>query len=150
MSPRTVSVIVLVVGLLGAPLTAQPQQPEKTARVGILVPRPSAPEAETYKAFRQGLRERGWIEGRNLILDFRYADNRYDRLPILAAELVALKPNVIFAVAAPAIRAATQTTSTIPIVIETLGDARSAGLVQELARPGGNITVSPRASPSWR
>ena len=143
MSPRTVVVVVLVlvVGLLGAPLTAQPQQPEKTARVGILVPGPVAPaDAETFKALRQGLRERGWIEGRNLILDFRYADNHYDRLPTLAAELVALKPDVIFAVAAPAIRAVTQTTSTIPIVIETLGDAPSAGLVQDLARPGGNIT----------
>jgi putative ABC transport system substrate-binding protein len=139
MSPRRVSIILLVFGLL-APLTAQPEQPEKTARVGILVPGPSAPDAETYKALRQGLRERGWIEGRNLILDFRYADNRHDRLPILAAELVALRPDVIFAVAAPAIRAVTQTTSTIPIVIETLGDAPSAGLVQDLARPGGNIT----------
>jgi len=141
MSPRTVSVIVLVLGLLGAPLIAQPQQRDKTARVGILVAGPVAPaDAETYKALRQGLRERGWIEGRNLILDFRYADNHYDRLPTLAAELVALKPDVIFAVAAPAIRAATQTTSTIPIVIETLGDAPGAGLVQDLARPGGNIT----------
>src|SRR5262245_5684773 len=74
--------------------------------------------AETYNAFRQALSERGWVEGRNLILDFRYADNRYDRLPALAAELVALKPDVIFAVAAPAIRAVAQTTSTIPIVIE--------------------------------
>ncbi len=137
---RLVSVIVLVVGLLGGPLTAQAQQPEKTARVGILVPGPATPDAETYTVFRQGLRERGWIEGRNLILDFRYADSHYERLPALAAELVALKPDVIFAVAAPAIRAVTQTTSTIPIVIETLGDAPSAGFVQDLARPGGNIT----------
>jgi ABC-type uncharacterized transport system substrate-binding protein len=135
---RVVGVLVLI--LLGAPLTAQTQHPDKTARVAILVPGPSVPEAETYNTFRQGLRERGWIEGRNLILDFRYADNRYDRLPTLAAGLVALKPDVIFAVAAPAIRAVIQTTSTIPIVIETLGDASSAGLVQDLARPGGNVT----------
>jgi len=140
MNLRALRVIVLGVGLLGAPLTAQPQQPEKAARVGVLVPGPSAPDAETYHAFRQGLRERGWVEGRNLTLDFRYADSRYDRLPALAAELVALKPDVIFAVAAPAIRAVTQTTRTIPIVIETLGDAPSAGLVQDLARPGGNVT----------
>jgi putative ABC transport system substrate-binding protein len=96
--------------------------------------------AETYNAFRQALSERGWVEGQNLVLDYRYADNRYDRLPTLAAELVALKPDVIFAVAAPAIQAVAQTTSTIPIVIETLGDATSAGLVPDLARPGGNIT----------
>jgi ABC transporter substrate binding protein len=139
-SLRAVSLLVLGLGLLAAPLTAQSQPPEKTARVGVLAPGPSAPGAETYNAFRQGLSERGWIEGRNLILDFRYADNRYDRLPTLAAELVALKPDVIFAVAAPAIRAVAQTTSTIPIVIETLGDAPSAGLVPDLARPGGNIT----------
>jgi putative ABC transport system substrate-binding protein len=140
MSPRSVGVIFFVVGLLAAPFPAQPQQPERTARVGILVPGPSTPDAETYQALRQGLHERGWIEGRNLVLDFRYADNRYDRLPGLAAELVSLKPDVIFAVAAPAIRAVSRTTSTIPIVIETLGDAASAELVQDLARPGGNIT----------
>ena len=129
----------LGLALLWAPLTAQ-SQPEKMARVGILVAGPPTPEAAPHKAFRQGLSERGWIEGRNLALDFRWADNHYDRLPTLAAELVALKPDVIFAVAAPAIRAAAQTTSTIPIVIETLGDAASAGLVTDLARPGGNIT----------
>ena len=140
MSPRSVRVILLVVGLLAAPFSAQSQQPERTARVGILVPGPSTPDAETYKALRQGLRERGWIEGRNLVLDFRYADNRYDRLPSLATELVTLKPDVIVAVAAPASLAVSRATSTIPIVIETLGDAASAELVQDLARPGGNIT----------
>ena len=71
MSLRAVSFLLLGLGLLGWPLTAQPQQPEKTARVGILVAGPAEPEAETYLAFRQGLRERGWIEGRNLALDFR-------------------------------------------------------------------------------
>ena len=94
----------------------------------------------SHKAFRERLGELGWIEGKNLILDYRYADNRYDRLPALATELVARKPDAIFAVASPAIRAAMEATSTIPIVIETLGDALSAGLVPDLARPGGNIT----------
>jgi ABC-type uncharacterized transport system substrate-binding protein len=122
MGLRRVGLVALVLGVLVTPLTAQPQQPGRTARVGILVPGSPAPEADTYKAFRQGLRERGWIEGQNLILDFRFADNRYGRLPALAAELVALKPDAIFAVASPAIRAAKQATSTIPIVIETLGD----------------------------
>jgi len=134
-----VGLLILGLALLLPPVGAQ-SQPEKTARVGVLVPGPAAPESDTHSAFRQVLGERGWIEGRNLILDFRYADNRYDRLPALAAELVALKPDVIFAIAAPAIRAVAQTTSTIPIVIETLGDAPSAGLVPDLARPGGNIT----------
>ncbi len=137
---RVISLVSLVCGLLLAPLAAEPQQPERAARVGVLVAGPSDPEAATYKAFRTRLVELGWIEGKNLILDFRYADNRYDRLPALATELVAWKPDVIFAVASPAIRAAMQATSTIPIVIETLGDAVSAGLVADLARPGGNVT----------
>ena len=114
----------LGLALLWAPLTAQ-AQPEKMARVGILVAGPPTPEAATHKAFRQALSERGWIEGRNLALDFRWADNRYDRLPTLAAELVTLKPDVIFAVAAPAIRAAARTTSTIPSSSRRLATRRA-------------------------
>ncbi|MEO8134266.1 MAG: ABC transporter substrate-binding protein [Betaproteobacteria bacterium] len=135
---RVVSLVGLLPGLLAAPLLAQPQQYGRTARVGILAAAPPNPEG--YKAFRQGLLERGWVEGKNLVLDFRSADNQYDLLPALATELVALKPDVIFAVAAPAIRAAMQATSTIPVVIEMLGDAQSAGFVADLARPGGNVT----------
>ena len=108
--------------------------------MGVLVAGFAVPGAETFKAFRARLSELGWVEGKNLVLDFRYADNRYDRLPALATELVARKPDAIFAVAAPAIRAAMQATSTIPIVIETLGDALSAGVVPDLARPSGNVT----------
>jgi putative tryptophan/tyrosine transport system substrate-binding protein len=123
-----------------APVAAQPQQSGRAARVGVLVAGFAVPDAETFKAFRERLSELGWIEGKNLILDFRYAANRYDRLPALATELVARKPDAIFAVAAPAIKAAMQATSTIPIVIETLGDALSAGVVPDLARPSGNVT----------
>ena len=108
--------------------------------MGVLVAGSAVPDAETFKAFRARLSELGWIEGKNLALDFRYADNRYDRLPALATELVVRKPDAIFAVAAPAIKAAMQATSTIPIVIETLGDALSAGVVPDLARPSGNVT----------
>ena len=74
-----VGLLILGLALLLPPVGAQ-SQPEKTARVGVLVPGPAAPESDTHSAFRQVLGERGWIEGRNLILDFRYADNRYDRL----------------------------------------------------------------------
>jgi putative ABC transport system substrate-binding protein len=130
----------LLLGLLAAPLAAEGQQAGKVWRVGVLVPGVSAGSGEYIEVFRGGLRELGWIEGRNLVLDVRYADNRYDRLPALAAELVALKPDVIFAAAAPAIRAVTQATRTIPIVFETLGDALASGLVSNLARPGGNVT----------
>ena len=126
--------------LLAAPLAAQPQSTGRTARVGVLVAGYAVPDADTFKAFRERLSELGWVEGKNLVLEFRYADNRYDRLPALATELIARKPDVIFAVAAPAIKAATEATRTIPIVIETLGDALSAGVVPDLARPGGNVT----------
>ena len=108
--------------------------------MGVLVAGFAVPDAETFRAFRERLSELGWIEGKNLVLDFRHAENRYDRLPALATELVARKPDAIFAVAAPAIRAAMQAKSTIPIVIETLGDALSAGVVPDLARPSGNVT----------
>src|SRR6185295_5661360 len=131
----------VTLGLLAVPLAVAAQPGSKTARVGVLVPGPPDPKpVDTHTAFREGLRERGWIEGQNLVLDFRYAHNKYERLPGLARELVALKPDAIFAVASPAIHAAIQATTTIPIVIETLGDALSAGLVRDLARPGGNVT----------
>jgi putative ABC transport system substrate-binding protein len=123
------------------PRSVGAQQPDKTARVGVLVPGPPDPGAnETYQAFGKALRDLGWIEGQNLTLEFRYANNRYDELPRLARELVALKSDVIFAVAAPATRAAVEATSTTPIVFETLGDATGAGLVAGLARPGRNVT----------
>jgi putative tryptophan/tyrosine transport system substrate-binding protein len=134
---RLVALVPLVLGLLMAPPPAHPQQQGRTVRVGVLA---AAPSPEPYTAFRQGLLELGWIEGKNLVLDFRHADNRYNRLPALAAELVAAKPDAIFALAAPSIRAAMQATKTIPIVIEMLGDALSAGFVSDLARPGGNVT----------
>jgi putative ABC transport system substrate-binding protein len=133
--------VAAMAAVVTVPSTIGAQQAGATPRVGVLVPGPPDPQAaDTYKAFREALRELGWREGLNLILDFRYANNRYDRLPGLARELVALKPDAIFAVAAPATRAAVEATDTIPIVFETLGDATSAGFVAGLARPGRNIT----------
>jgi len=137
---RAFALVSLVVAVLVASVEGQAQRPERTARVGVLVPGLSTVAPEPPDAFRQGLRERGWIEGQTLVLDVRFAENRYDRLPALAKELVARKPDVIFTVASPAIRATTDATTTIPIVIETLGDAVGAGLVPHLARPGGNVT----------
>ena len=134
---RPVALAALVFGLLVSPRPAQPQQQERTVREGVFA---AAPSPEGYTAFREGLLRLGWIEGKSLVLDFRHADNRYDRLSALATELVATKPDAIFAVAAPSIRAAMQATRTIPIVIEMLGDAQSAGFVSDLARPGGNVT----------
>jgi ABC-type uncharacterized transport system substrate-binding protein len=122
-------------GLRGA--HAQPAA--RTARVGILASSTEAAFADNVEVFRQALHELGWVNGRNVTLEVRYAD-AYQRLPVLAAELVGLKVDVIFAMASPAARAAKQTTTAVPIVMETLGDAVTTGLVPNLARPGGNVT----------
>jgi putative ABC transport system substrate-binding protein len=117
------------------------QQPNKVARIGIL--RANSPSANTstgLEAFRQGLRELGDVEGQNISLDYRWARNKYERLPDLAAELARLKVDVIFTFATPATDAAKQATKTIPIVFVNVGDPVASGLVASLAQPGGNIT----------
>lgn len=130
----------LIFAVLLTPLSMRAQQAGKVARVGLLFPSTPAPWVEPMRIFRQRLLELGWTEGQNLVLDFRYADNKRDQLPALAAELAALKPDAIFAAGSGATRAAVQATTTIPIVFETLGDAVSSGLVPNLTRPGGNVT----------
>ena len=130
----------LSASLLAAPLVAEAQQAGRVARVGVLGSSTEATFAENVVVFRKTLQDLGWVEGRNLSLEVRYATEGYHRLPALAAELVGLNVDVIFALASPAIRAAKQATTAIPIVMETLGDAVSTGLVQSLARPGGNVT----------
>lgn len=130
--------ILLLAGLL-TPLGTRAQQGGK-GRVGLLFPSTPAPWVESLRVFRQRLLELGWTEGQNLILDFRYADNKTDQLPALAAELVGLKPDVIFAGGSVATQAVVRTGTTIPVVFETYGDAVSLGLVPNLARPGGTVT----------
>src|SRR5262245_48230118 len=125
-------------GLLAAPLAAEAQQGGKLSRVGVLM-NLYPPDAGPPQALRQGLRDLGYIEGQNLVIDWRYQLGRVDRLPTLAAELVRLKPDVIVADSTPAIRAAMQATSTIPIVMEA-ADAVGSGFVTNLGRPGGNVT----------
>lgn len=115
-------------------------QPAKVARVGLLASSTEETFAANVKVFRRSLRDLGWVEGQNLTLESRYARDRYDQLPDLAAALVKLEVDVIVAMANPAIQAARRATTTIPIVFETLGDAVSTGLVSSLARPGGNVT----------
>jgi putative ABC transport system substrate-binding protein len=115
-------------------------QPAKQARVGLLASSTADTFRENLNVFRKGMHDLGWVEGQNLILEARYANERYDELPRLAAGLVTLGVDVIFAMAFPAIQAAKRATTTIPIVIETLGDAVGTGLVSNLARPGGNVT----------
>jgi putative ABC transport system substrate-binding protein len=128
----------LASGLLAAPLAAE-GQPGKVHRIGYLSSGPST--SNLYRgAFQQNLRELGWVEGQNIVTDYRFAEGRLDRLPDLAAELVRLKVDVIVASPTPAAVAAKNATGTIPIVAWGLGDPVGLGLVASLARPGGNIT----------
>ncbi len=134
----------LALGLLAAPLAAPAQQPPgKTARIGLLGDVPSFLD----EAFRQGLRELGYVQGQNITIEYRSADWKYERLPGLAAELVRLKVDVIVAASPPATEAAKQATSTIPIVFTVSGDPVAEGFVASLARPGGNLTGLATISP---
>jgi putative ABC transport system substrate-binding protein len=136
------------VGLVGGaaiaavwPREAGAQQPSgKTFRIGFLGLPAADSLPERTNAFRAGLRDHGYQEGRNLIVEYRWANNQYDRLPALLAELIDLKVDVIVTHGTPGVMAAKQSTSTIPIVIATVGDAEASGLVSSLARPGGNVT----------
>jgi putative ABC transport system substrate-binding protein len=130
--------VALVGGALAWPLTADAQQPGKIPRIGILNNGPAA--LQRPNPFLQGLEELGYIEGQNLAIEFRFADWKLDRLPALAAELVARKVDVIVAVATPAARAAKHATNTIPIVAVSMGDPVGDELVASLGSPGGNVT----------
>ena len=134
--------VILTVGLALAPLgTAAAQPPEKVPRVGYLSPGSSSDPARLrrFEAFRVGLRELGYVEGRNIAIESRWADGQYDRYPALAADLVRLKVDVIVAQSGAATQAAQQATRTIPIVMSLVLDPVGIGLVPSLARPGGNV-----------
>jgi len=130
----------LAVFLLTVPLAAKAQTPAKVPRIGFLSSRSPAQSGPYIELFRQGLRELGYVEGQNIVIEYRFAEGRPERLPALAAELVRLKVDVIVTTAPPAPEAAKQATSTIPIVFATAVDPVANGLVASLARPGGNIT----------
>ena len=132
----------LLRGLLGAPFVAESQSVPKVPRIGFLGAASATGYATQLEAFRLGLRDLGYVEGQNLVVEYRWADGRYERLTPLAAELVALKVDVILTHGTPGTQAAKQATSTIPIVVVVVGDAVATGLVQSLARPGGNVTGS--------
>jgi putative ABC transport system substrate-binding protein len=126
--------------VLAAPLAAEAQQPAKVPRIGFLTtPSPTA-AAYYLEAFREGLRELGYVEGKTIAIEYRFAEGRPERLPALAAELVRLKVDVIVTGGPPAPEEAKQATSTIPIVFAVAGDPVGEGLVASLARPGGNVT----------
>lgn len=129
-------------GVLAAPLVGPGQAADRSYRIGVLSPFSSSfGPGPSFETFRHTLRELGYIEGRNLALEYRWADGRYDQLPRLAAELVRLRPDVIFSSwSTPAALATKKATSTSPVVFAGVGDAVGVGLVASLARPGANVT----------
>ena len=131
---------VIAGGLVAAPLAAEAQQAVKIARIGFLTPNMAASPPHVREAFLQGLRDLGYVEGRNVVIEYRDAEGKSERFPALAAELVALKVDVIVAPGTPAALAAKQATRTLPIVFPIAGDPVTSGLVTSLARPGGNVT----------
>lgn len=143
MRHRTAGLLLAVIGIalvLALPATAGAQPAGRVWKIGVLEPFHAAVRASLIDALRQGLRELGYEEGRNFVLEARYADGKLDRLPDLAAELVKLNVDVILAGSTQGIRAAQHATQTIPIVMTTVGDPVGPGFVASLARPGGNIT----------
>jgi putative ABC transport system substrate-binding protein len=131
----------VTLSILAAPLVTHAQPATKVYQIGRLSAGQPLPESHAYEeAFRQGLRELGYVEGQNLVLEYRYAEGSTERLPALAAELVQHKVNVIVAGGVHAIRAAQHATRTIPIVMAGVTDPVGQGLVTSLARPGGNTT----------
>jgi putative tryptophan/tyrosine transport system substrate-binding protein len=126
--------------LLGPRFTAEAQQPKKVPRIGLLSTVSSSSIASRIEAFRQGLRELGYIEGKSVVIEYRWAEGKLDRLPALVAELVRLKVDVIVSAGPLPTRAAKEATVTIPIVMTTDTDPVGNGFVASLARPGGNIT----------
>jgi putative ABC transport system substrate-binding protein len=129
-------------GLLAIPLRSSGQPAGRTYRIGFVGGGSPAGYAALVDSFVQGLRDHGYEPGKNLTIDFRWADGRYERLPGLAAELVRLKVDVIVTQGTPAAFAAKRATSTIPIVMAIVGNPVESGLVASYARPGGNVTGS--------
>jgi putative ABC transport system substrate-binding protein len=130
----------LASGVLGAPLAAEAQQAKKVYRIGVLEPTPRTRNVANLDAFRQGLRELGYVEGQDVVIDYRSVDGGTERLSHFAQELVRLKVDIIVTRGTPAVIAAKNATRTIPIVMAAGGDPVATGVVASLARPGGNVT----------
>jgi putative ABC transport system substrate-binding protein len=139
--------LTLTVALLAAPLAADAQQPTNIPRIGFLTAVPLSMMSARTEAFRQGLRELGYVEGKTIVIEWRSAEGQLDRLPSLAAELVRLNVDVIVTAGPSATRPAKAATVTIPIVITNDNDPVANGFVASLARPGGNITGLSTLSP---
>ena len=144
---KKILVWLLAIFFLATVSPAESQQPKKIAKIGYLLPSTPAAAAHLLEAFRQGLRELGYVEGKTLVLELRYGEARSERLPELARELVGLKVDVIVTATDVAIAAVKRETQTIPIVMGNSTDPVGTGFVASLARPGGNITGLSSISP---
>jgi ABC-type uncharacterized transport system substrate-binding protein len=131
---------VIAGSLLAASLAAEAQPTRKVPKLGVLLANSQAASSTQVEAFRQGLRERGYVEGQNVVVEYRYGDGELARLPKLAAELRGLNVDLIVTGGTSPTRAAQQATRTIPIVMTIVGDPIASGLIASLAKPGGNIT----------
>jgi putative ABC transport system substrate-binding protein len=137
---RMMTVLTLCAMLFALCSHAAAQQPAKIPRIGVLAGSSSAGESPRVEAFRQGIRDLGYVEDKNIAIEYRYANARFDKLPALADELIRLKVDVLVVSTTPAVQAAKNATKTIPIIFFGVFDPVAAGLVDSLARPGGNIT----------
>src|SRR5262245_51779310 len=135
MKKAAVPILVAVI-LLTVAVVTEAQQPAKVPRIGFLGGASASSYAVRIDSFRQGLNELGYTEGKNIVIEYRYAEGKLDRLPALAKELVGLKPDVIVAAPTPSVLAAKKASATIPIVFVAVGDPVGSGLVASLARPG--------------
>lgn len=142
MNTRRKLLIALGAGVIAAPFAVFGQQKGKARRIGFLGASSASGYAPQVEALRAGLRDLGYVEGKNIVIEFRWADGKYERLPGLAAELVRLNVDVIVTHGTPGTLACKQATTTIPIVMAAGGDAAIMGMVASIARPGGNITGS--------
>ncbi len=135
-----VGLLTIFVTLAAFGAVAEPQQPGKVPRIGFLSATSPATISARTEAFRQGLRELGYVEEKNIVIEFRYAEGKVDRLPALAAELVRLKVDAILTAGPTVTRPVKEATSTIPIVMTFDDDPVGSGFAASLSRPGGNIT----------
>src|SRR6058998_2429434 len=132
--------IILTASLNLAQLAAQGQQTGKVPRIGFLGNSTAALEANLVGPFREGLRDLGYVEGRNVLIEYRWAEGKYDRFPVLIVELLALKVAVIVTAGTPATLAVKKATTSVPLVMTAVGDPVGTGIVPSLSHPGGNIT----------
>src|SRR5262249_1239369 len=137
---RRIVICLLLTVLLFTIPRAEAQQPKKVPRIGYLSATSGPTNAGRFEAFRQGLRDLGYVEGKTIVIEWRYAEGKLDRLPALAAELVRLKVDIIVTTGRIPTRAAKEATSTIPIVMTQDSDPVANGFVASLSRAGGNIT----------